>query len=148
MQLAMQPTLTGMMVHLSDKNRKGIGAAGEMTARLLFEKAGYAVRLAGRHRGDLTVIDTTTGESTNIEVKTARRGKGGKWRFTLFKQGCTNHLDADYVLLLAVLKSGRCVPFLVPVDKLADQKQAVITSHPDSYTGKLAAYRQIGDLRL
>lgn len=148
MKLATQPTLLGMEVHLSDRNRKGVGTAGEITAQLLFEKAGYAVRLAGIQKGDLTVIDTTTGESWNVEVKTSRRNRDGKWRFKLFVKGHTSHLHADVVLLLAVLKSGRCVPFLVPVAEIANQRQAVICSHPDSYSGKLAQYRQIGVLRL
>lgn len=148
MNLATQPTLTGLRVTLADHNRLGIGTAGEMTARLLFEQAGYAVRLAGRNKGDLTIIDTGTGESWNVEVKTSRRNRDGKWRFKLVKAGHTDHRYADYVLMLAVLKSGRCIPFLVPVAALENQRQAVICSHPESYSGKLAQYRQIGRLKL
>lgn len=148
MNLAFQPTLTGMAVQLANCSRFSVGSAGEMTARLLFEQAGYAVRLAGRCNGDLTVIDRETGESWSVEVKTARRSKDQKWRFTLIKAGHTNHGYADRVLLLAVLKSGRCVPFLVPVEALSTQRQAVITSHPESYAGKLAQYRKVGALTL
>lgn len=142
MNLAFQPSLIGMTMKLADCSRGVVGAAGEMTARLLFEKAGYAVRRADQHNGDLTVIDTGTGESWNVEVKTSRKNRDGKWRFKLIVAGHTSHHDADFVLLLAVLKSGRCVPFLVPVNVLALQRQAVICSHPEKYAGKLAQYRQ------
>lgn len=99
-------------------------------------------------RGDLIVIDVTSGEVYKIEVKTARQCKDGKWRFTLVKDGHTNHQHADMVVLLAVMSSGRVVPFVMPVEAVADQRQAVITSHPERYAGKLARWRVEGQVNL
>lgn len=137
-------TLPGMQIALADRGRKAIGLMGEMIAKRLFESACYSVITpqAGQHRGDLVVTDISTGEMLKIEVKTARRGKDGKWRFTLWKKNHTNHRDSDYVVLLPVLKSGRVIPFVIPVSELENQKQAVITSHPENYAGRLSAYRR------
>lgn len=152
MNLASHPTLPGLIeMALTHKNSRGIGMAGELTARKMLEKAGYQVTRAPQLHGDLRAIDPTTGETWDVEVKTARRSKDRKWRFTLVLQGKggrTDHRHADVVLLLAVLKSGRCIPFLIPVSELLNQRQAVICSHPESYAGKLAQYRQTGSLRL
>lgn len=137
-------TLPGLQFMLSDHSRRAVGAMGEAIARNLFLKAGYAVvtTRSGEHRGDLVVIDQETGERFNIEVKTARQSVDKKWRFTLWKSGHTDHHHSDFILLLPVLKSGRVIPFIVPVEKLAYQKQAVICSHPENYAGKLADYRR------
>lgn len=132
---------------LSNPSARGVGIAGEQVAEWMLRYSGYHVRKANRHEGDLVATDPDSGEIARIEVKTARQGRDGKWRFTLYKKGCTNHRHADYVLLLAALKSGRCIPFLCPVGAL-NQKQAVITSHPESYGGKLAQFRQKGWLKL
>lgn len=138
-----QPTLFDLESRLANRSHTAVGALGERTAWLLFEKAGYRVsRPAGKRHGDLRVIDPLSGLVAYVEVKTARRSKDKKWRFTLIVQGKTDHRDADYVLLLAVLASGQAVPFLVPVDVLVNQRQAVITSDPLRYAGKLAAYRR------
>lgn len=137
-------TLPGMQIALADRGRKAIGLMGELIAKRLFESACYSVVTPQpkQHRGDLVVTDTFTGEMLKIEVKTARRGKDGKWRFTLWKKNHTDHRDADYVVLLPVLKSGRVVPFVIPVSELENQKQAVITSHPENYAGRLSVYRR------
>ena len=146
--LAMQLTIPGLpTVALANRNARGIGAAGELTARLMFERAGYQVSTAAKLHGDLCCIDPDTGEMKHVEVKTARQAKDKKWRFTLVSKG-TNHRHADFVLLLAALKSGRVIPFLIPVEAIANQRQAVICSHPESYSGKLAQFRQMGALSL
>ena len=138
-----QPSLFDLEGRLSDKSHTAVGALGERTAWLLLERAGYIVsRPAQKRRGDLRVLDRSTGQVVYVECKTARRCKDGKWRFTLLKKDHADHRDADYVLLLPVLASGQVVPFLIPVDTLANQRQAVITSDPRSYQGKLAAYRR------
>lgn len=137
-------TLPGLQIALADRGRKALGTMGEMVARSLFLKAGYAVVTTREkeYRGDLVIIDQDTGERFKIEVKTARQAIDGRWHFTLWKKGKTNHLHSDYVVLLPVLKSGRVVPFVVPMERLAHQKQCVIGSHPEAYTGKLADYRR------
>lgn len=140
----MQQPLTTLQIALADRGRKSLGTMGEMVARNLFLKAGYAVITTrdGEHRGDLVVIDQKTGERYQVEVKTSRRNRDGKWRFTLWKKGCTDHRHSDFVVLLPVLKSGRVVPFIIPTADLEDKHHAVITSHPESYHGRLAVYRQ------
>lgn len=143
-------TLPGLEMALSEENRRGIGALGERLAAHLLEKAGYRVSYTrpGEKRGDLRVIDQTTGEIIRVEVKTARRGKDRKWRFTLRKRRHTDHRRADVVILLAVLKSGRAIPFVVPVDVIRHRHAVAITSHPEDYSGKLAVYRQRGGIQL
>jgi Holliday junction resolvase-like predicted endonuclease len=123
---------------------------GEQVAARLLGQSGYSVSFmqARQKRGDLRVVELATGEVHYVEVKTARRGKDGKWRFTLYKKGKTDHRNADFVVLLAILESGRAVPFVIPIVVLEQRKQAVIGKHPESYVGKLAAYRQSGEIRL
>jgi hypothetical protein len=138
-----QLTFPELERHMS-YSRNYLGTAGEVWAARALEAAGYKVRL-DHQRGDLTAI-TKDGEILYVEVKTARQGKDKKWRFTLYKYWqkrlCTDHNRADFVILLCVLKPGCCVPFVVPTDRLSAQRQAVITSHPDKYAGKLSLYRQ------
>lgn len=126
---------------LASRTRHALGMIGELYARQLIEQGGYIVKESTSHNGDLLVIEPDTGETLKIEVKTAKRGKDKKWRFTLWKKGHTNHRNADIVLLLAVTKSGQFVPFVVPVDAIKDKSQACITSHPVSYAGQYAKYR-------
>lgn len=140
------PHLRGI---LSDPGRNAIGALGERMAALLLQQQGYVVDHVGRdrqRRGDLRVIDGA-GEVIRVEVKTARRGKDTKWRFLLWKkstevksgQDCR---DADILILLAVLKTGDVVPFVIPMPEARDRSQICITSHPDTYTGCWSSYRQ------
>lgn len=148
--IASQLTLPKLTFYLSDESRKGIGVMGEVMAAQLLEKAGYAVSFTQHRqkRGDLRVVAPKTGEIKRVEVKTARRTTDGKWRFLLWKKGCTDYRHADVVILLAVLKSGRAVPFVIPVDDLGERAQVAITSHPENYSGRWAQYRQKGVLRL
>lgn len=146
----MQLTLPGLQVMLSDLSRKGIGTLGERLAGGLLEQSGYEVSYPkiGERCGDIRAVNRATGEIHRVEVKTARRGSDGQWRFNLRKKGHTDITHADQVILLAALPSGRCVPFVIPVTALADLRQAVISSHPESYSGKLAVYRQAGGIHL
>lgn len=116
------------------------GAAGEMMVTRALEARGYEVS-RDRTRGDLKVI-TPDGEIVGVEVKTARKCSDGKWRFLLRKDGHQDHRKSDVVIMLCVMRTGDVVPFVVPTSVLVDQRQAVITSLPYTYAGKLAAYRQ------
>lgn len=142
-------TLPGITLALSDHGRNALGALGEQWARLKLESSGYAVRYERQPgQGDLTAVSRATGEIFHVEVKTARRCSDKKWRFLLWKKNKQDHRQADIVLLLAVLPTGHVVPFVVPSVNLAKQRQAVITSHPNRYGGKLSAFRQRGRLIL
>lgn len=145
-----QAALPTFNIGLADRSRRGVGAMGEKTAAHLLEQSGYQVSFCrvGEKRGDLSVASLHTGEVFKVEVKTARRCKDGKWRFTLYLKAKIDHRHADVVILLAVLDSGRVIPFVVPTTFLMGQHQAVITSHPETYKGKLAVYRQKGVIQL
>lgn len=140
------PHLTGF---LADPGRNAIGALGERLAALLLQQRGYAVDLVGRdrqRRGDLRVVDTH-GVVIRVEVKTARQGKDGKWRFLLWKKASPAKSGqdcryADALILLAVLRTGDVVPFVIPMAAARDRSHICITSHPESYTGCWSNYRQ------
>lgn len=140
----------GLILALASRTHREIGAVGERWLKEALERQGYRVAYGhmGSKNGDLAVVDVTTGEVRKIEVKTAREGRDGKWRFTLFKAGHADHRHADMVVLLAVMASGRVVPFVMPVEAVAAQRQAVITSHPERYAGKLARWRVEGSISL
>lgn len=129
--------------------RHRVGHLGELAAVLLLERAGYKVHIPEtRTTGDLHAINPNTGELIRVEVKTARRGKDRKWRFTLLKidpndgSPQTDHRYSDIVLLLAVTLSGALVPFVIPVQAVAARHQIAITSDPRTYGGRFAIYRQ------
>jgi hypothetical protein len=140
----------GLILALASRTHREIGAVGERWLCETLERQGYRVAYGqlGKKEGDLRVIDVITGEVLKIEVKTARQCKDGKWRFTLAKDGHTDHQHADMVALLAVMASGRVIPFVMPVEAVANQRQAVITSHPERYAGKLACWRVEGQINL
>jgi hypothetical protein len=120
--------------------RVHVGAIGEQVVANALERRGYLIQ--GWHeRGDLTVL-TPDGEYLYVEIKTARKGKDGKWRFTLRKKGSQDHSKSDIVILLCVMKAGDAVPFVIPTEQLLSQNQAVITSYPHLYQGKFTAFKQ------
>lgn len=131
-----------------ENKHTAVGALGEALAAELFARH-YQVQhnLPGQHKGDLTIVDPETGESFHIEVKTARQSKGKKWHFQLWKHKKTDHLNADYILLITVLKTGDAALFLVPESELRDVKH-VSMRHPDHYSGKFTAFQQRGALTL
>lgn len=140
-----QNTLPGLQKYM-EQTARAVGMAGELYAAVALEKQGFEVSFThpGEQRGDLRVVDPKTGVVWHIEVKTARRGKRG-WQFILRKDdkaGKTDCRHADFVILLAVMKSGRNVPFIIPVHEIGEQQKITITSHPDVYEGKWAAYRR------
>lgn len=129
----------------SAKTRYQLGALGEKVIVETLTSMGYHARPSERKRGehfDVWAKDLTTGEILRIEVKTARACKDRKYRYTLYKVGAQDHNHSDYVILLALTATDHLFPFVVPTLFLAHQHQAVITSHPLKYAGKLAPYRQ------
>src|SRR3972149_4905962 len=128
-----QMTLPTMQMYLSDSKRKAVGTMGEITIARMLECSGYDVSFThpGEKRGDICAVSRSTGEIMRIEVKTARRATDGKYRFTLFKKGHTDYRDSDVVILLPVLKSGRVVPFVLPVERLGKRSTVLITSPPE-----------------
>jgi len=132
-----------------ESKHTAVGALGEQLAAELFSQD-YTVQhnRPGQHRGDLTIIDTNTGESYHVEVKTTRRCKSDKkWHFQLWKDGKTDHRHSDYVLLIAVHITGDVTLFLVPCQELSSIQHTSM-EHPDKYAGKFACYRKRGALTL
>lgn len=139
-------------VLLSNKSYSA-GAHGEQLAANMLQRAGYLVDFVPQrdHAGDLRATDPATGETWRIEVKTARREASGRWQFLMRKadrHGVTDCANADLVMLLAVLKTGQAVPFIIPCPALAGVQKITIPSHPEEYAGKWASYRQRGPLVL
>lgn len=144
--IGLQGTLPEMTAHLA-QSHVSVGLAGEIVVARAFEANGYAVDIS-HEGGDLHVIDAD-GVMHRVEVKTARKGKGGYWRFTLYKKGSQDHRKADFVVLLALSKTGYGVPFVLPISACRDKNSAAISSWPLYYRGWLAQYRQtIRSLRL
>lgn len=140
----MQQTLPGLQILLSDQKRTAFGTLGEKWAALELERAGYSVGFAkiNQKRGDLRVVNPITGEIIRVEIKTARQGRCGRWQFNLVKNHHTSIKHADVVILLAVLKSGRPVHFIIPVQQISNTKKITIPSHPESYAGRYAVFRR------
>lgn len=94
---------------------------------------------------DLTASNIHTGEIWHIEVKAARQGKDGRYKFDLYKKGKnrvkTDHRKSDIVLFLAVNPAGIVTPFIVPTKVISDITQLTIPTNPLTYGGKIASYR-------
>ena len=120
-----------------------MGSLGEQVVKEQLEANGAIVRYSakGEHMGDLTVLNSSTGELISIEVKTAKLSKDRKYRFTLRKDGSQDCSGVDYVVLLVVLKTGFAVPYVIPGERLEGKRQACITSHPDTYSGQYSSFK-------
>lgn len=137
------------MEMLANKQAKAVGSYGESIAYDLLTRGGYLVSYTheGEKRGDLRAVDAETGEVIRVEVKTARRGKNGNFKFSLERRNTarvmTSARHSDFVILLAVTKQGTAYPFVIPVDALGTVTNIEISSgHPANYGGKWAKYRR------
>lgn len=119
-----------------------IGSHGEAYIAQLFRDAGYIVRNCSkeRHSGDLCIVDPVTGETFNIEVKTAREDYKGRYGFCTRKAGRTDCSYSDYVALICIDSHGSHFIYLAPSSCFGSQF-TVIASHPTKYKGKYAAFR-------
>lgn len=137
--IGLQGTLPEMTAHLA-QSHVAVGLAGEIVIARCFEANGYTVDIA-HDRGDLHVFDSD-GVMSIVEVKTARKDAAGRWGFCLYKKGQQNHRNADFVVLLALAKTGYGIPFVVPIEACRDKNVATISSWPLTYRGWLSPYRQ------
>lgn len=131
------------------KTRHGVGFLGEGICMAELQKSGYSVSKAGRHKGDVRAVHPETGEIILVEVKTSKKGKDGRWRFTLFSKTNTascDHNHSDVVILIAITKSGQPVFFSIPVEDIPHCHSICIPSNPRDYAGKYARYRVKGQL--
>lgn len=133
---------------LANHKKRAVGKAGELLVKRLFVSAGFDVQPGERGRGDLIVTCLNCGQRLYVEVKTSRRCCDGRWHFTLRKKGCTDHRNADYVVLVQVMNSGRAIPYVVPIEIVRYQQQAVISTAPEKYRGKFLSFMQQGKLSL
>jgi hypothetical protein len=137
--IGLQMTMPELIDHMAT-TRHSVGATGETVVARAFEANGYSVAIT-HDCGDMTVYNEH-GEAFHVEVKTSTKGKDGRYRFNLYKRGSQDHRDADFVVLLAVGKTGFGVPFVVPVDVIRDKHHLAVGTSPNFYRGYLAAYRQ------
>jgi len=128
---------------------KGLGTAGEQFARLVLSTGETIVTDTANDRdkkGDLRVLNTTTGEVVRIEVKTARRDSQNKYQACLHRQVksrvCTDAQHSNFVLMLCAVSDGSFpVMFLIPTEAIVGMKTLAITGSPYSYTGKWSKFR-------
>lgn len=139
MRIGLQMTMPELTAHMS-QSHNAIGLTGEVIVARAFEANGYTVDIS-HDRGDLHVFDSD-GVMSIVEVKTSRKGADGRWQFCLWKKGSQNHRSADFVVLLAVGKTGFGVPFVVPINVLRDKSKVCIPGWALDYKGYLAPYRQ------
>lgn len=114
-----------------------LGYLGEHLILRLLLQFSWLACLGGP--SDITAI-SPQGVLTFIEVKTARKNKDGKWRFTLYKRGSQNHRKSDYVILVALADHGSSL-FVIPTKDIYDRHHIAITSNPQTYDGMFAKYR-------
>lgn len=123
-----------------------IGSAGEKLALAMFEDAGYMARKPKYHGTDLEVRDPKTGEFFEVEIKTATRSESRKsWQFCLNKPKHASLSHSAYVLLILIAEKT-VFTYLIPTAFFAGTKQFTISSHPTSYRGKAARFRNRGSL--
>jgi len=137
--IGLQMTMHELTAHMS-QSHTAVGLTGEVAIARAFEANGYLVDVS-HEGGDLHVVDSD-GVMHRVEVKTARRGKDGCWRFTLYKKGSQDHRKADFVVLMCLSKAGFGVPFVIPISACKDRNSAQISSWPDKYKGWLSPFRQ------
>lgn len=121
-----------------------VGTAGEKLAIAMLEDAGYKAYKPSHHGIDIRAVNRYTGEIYNVEVKTATRSESRKnWQFCLNKKRHTELSHSDYLILFCVAEST-VFAYLLPSVFLAGISQFVISSHPEKYKGKVAAFRNRG----
>jgi len=134
---------TGLI--LATRHAKTKGSLGEELVMAMLNARGYsASRQIGKMRGDLRVVDLTSAEVLRVEVKTACANIRGKYQFLLRKKdryGGTNCGHADFVILLAVTRSGGCSLFVFPSEVLPG-RQVTICGNPFLYNGRYSNRRQ------
>lgn len=120
--------------------RQQLGAYAESMAARYFSVRHGTWLHPDRHGGDIT-IRTIDGELLRVEVKAASMGKDGKWRFRTRCKGHCDHNKSDLLLLMAKT-GGFFTAFLMPVWVVKNVNCVSIGSHPKTYAGKYAKFRQ------
>lgn len=118
-----------------------VGNYGEKFVKRLLRDSGYLARKPRKKRfcGDLWTYSIQTEHKARIEVKTAIESATGTYCFCLRKDGHTDCGHSDYVILLCIDKYSNHYIYCIPSFLL--QTQCIkITSHPNKYSGKFAAF--------
>ena len=114
-----------------------LGAWGESVVISLFGSSFIASKETRHFRADVKLISPYTGNIISIEVKTARKGKDGRYKFNLRKNKHTD-LHGDFVILQAISNTGNITQYIIPSALLSGKRQAFVT---DNYNGQYAKYR-------
>lgn len=131
---------------LSQLDNNELGLFGEAYVASILKRNGYIVSHTAtvtRNRGDLRIIDTATGETHLIEVKTARKHHfKSRWEFCLNKSIKTKCTYSDIIVFLCIDDHENIFIYVCPAGFYSGTAQACICSHPIIYSGKLAIWRQ------
>lgn len=129
-------------------NTPATGYLGELLVQEMLKGTRWTVyRPRVRKAGDLWVTDTLTGEWLKVEVKTSTTSWQGQFQFCLRKadeHGRTTIDHADIVILLCI-DCDDVYPYVIPVSFFEKRVKAVISSHPERYGGRWAAFLQEPD---
>lgn len=129
----------------STNHKKIKGDLGEQLVAAMLNSRGYsASKQHGRKCGDLRVVDLTTAEILKVEVKTATADKRNKYQFTMKKNdryGGTDCGHSDYVICLAVTRSGACALFVFPSSAVIT-RGITVCGNPFEYSGRYSNRRQ------
>lgn len=120
-----------------------VGYFGEILALKHFQHIG----MIAEYKGDCGIgYDLLINGSLKVEVKTATKGKDGRYNFALSKSAgdvkrFQDITKSDLVLLQCVVECGEIITFAVPTIVLQNNKYAKIGGNPRTYAGTLAQYR-------
>lgn len=124
-------------------SRIALGVWGEKYATRRLRKLTTIARAIvhyKRYAGDIQAI-TSNGDILRIEVKTATLAVDGKFHATLKKEGHTDCIGAQFVILLCVVDTQLVIPFIIPTIALGNRRAIAITRNPMSYNGQWSKYR-------
>lgn len=126
------------MIMLPDgiQTRMTLGLWGEDTVRKILRHSGFdTIKPRKGEGGDILAM------GMRIEVKTAYQNADGQYRFCLTKEGCTDHLKSDVIVLILISRSGIGTTFVIPRTALELRKHLCLPK-PYGYRGKYAEYKK------
>jgi hypothetical protein len=113
-----------------------LGMNGELHIQNMLKNLNFDVFTPeGDFSGDLSVFSWAYGMTFKIEVKTAKKGIDGSYKFCLYREGKTNCKYSD-IIALVFYNDRKYVVRFISCDKVSHIKNLKITSHPDKYNGK------------
>ena len=133
------------LAYHENRANTSVGSYGELYLHNLLSNSRYSCEIVAklRHSGDLSILDTLTGEMFNVEAKTAYISHKNTFKFCLNKQNHTSLSYSDFVILLCIDKHLTHYTYVIPTSLLFSQS-LTLTSHPTKYAGKYSSFIQRG----